>query len=261
MFAEERREEIIKLLKTEGRIFVNSLAAMFKVSIDTIRRDLSIMEDKGLLKRTHGGAIPVQKVRVGPGSVTAREIDGNIHKNVAIIAKMAAALIEEGDTVFIGGSAIHYAMLKYLPLNIKYTVVTSSIIIAEELRSLDNIEAYMVCGKVRQSGDITDAMAMEFIKTLRIDKVFLVAGGLSVSHGLSNVSPEAAAFGKALASVSRKKICLSPCNKLGNEFFSRVLEAKDLDLVITDWEAPEDEIEEIKKLGLSIIVAEEEIAI
>ena len=256
MFAEERRNEITNILKSEGRVSVNGLAEKFQVSIDTIRRDLSIMEDKGLLKRTHGGAIPAPKVRARPQRSSVREVETNIHPNVAAIAKHAASLIDEGDTVFIGGSSAHYVMLRYLPAEITFTVVTSSIIVADELRSHDNIETFLVCGKIRPNGDLVDALASDFVKTLRIDKAFMVSGGLSAEHGLSNATSETVVFHRSVASVSRKKICLSPNNKLGTEFFIREIPAEDLDMVITDWDAPEDEIEKLRQIGVEVIVAE-----
>ncbi len=154
MFAEERRSEISRILKKDGRVSANMLAEKFNISIDTIRRDLSIMESDGQLKRIHGGAIPAPKVRVGVSRNSVRDLEPDISPNVAAIAKYAASLIEDGDTIFIGGSSAHSVMLRYLPARIRYTVVTSSVIIADELRSLENVETFLVCGKVRPGGNI-----------------------------------------------------------------------------------------------------------
>ena len=74
MFVEERHEKILSLLQRDKKIYNNKLAESFKVSIDTIRRDLGILEKKGLLKRTHGGAIEVARVREKSTHSTAREV-------------------------------------------------------------------------------------------------------------------------------------------------------------------------------------------
>lgn len=256
MFAEERREMILSMLKSKGRIFAKDLAEEFRTSIDTIRRDLTIMEEHGLLKRTHGGAIPLSKVRRLPMDNQIRYSEGTQHQNA--VARIAASYIEQGDTVFIGGASIHYILLKYLPQDINYTVVTNSLTIAEKLKLFSNIETYIVCGKIRDEEGIVDALATEFIRNLRIDVAFLTGGGLSARYGLSSATPEGAAFQRAVAEVSRRKICLANFDKVGTEFFSKTVEAKELDLVVTDWEAPEDEIEKIQKLGVKVIVAKEE---
>lgn len=253
MFAEERREKILNNLKKSGRIFAKDLAEEFGISIDTIRRDLTILEKQGMLKRTHGGAIPLSKVRRFPLDNTARYNEGTEHQNA--IAKLATKYIEQGDTIFIGGASIHYVLLKYLPLDRNYTVITNSLTIASKLKSLSNVETYMVCGKVREEEEIVDALATEFIRTLRIDVAYLTGGGVSARHGLSTSTPEGSSFQRAVADVSRKKICLANFDKIGAEFFSRTLEITDLDLIITDWEAPLDEIKKIEQLGVKVKIA------
>lgn len=255
MFAEERREMILSMLKSKGRIFAKDLAEEFGISIDTIRRDLTTMEEQGLLKRTHGGAIPVSKVRRLPIDNKVRYSEGTEHQNA--VAKLAAEYIDEGDTVFIGGASIHYILLKHLPLDKKYTVITNSLTIAEKLKSLNNVETYIVCGKIKSDEGIVDAVATEFIRNLRIDVAFLTGGGLSAKHGLSSATPEGAIFQRTVAQVSRRKVCLANFDKVGTEFFSKTIDAKDLDIVITDWEAPDDEIEKIRGLGVKVIIAKE----
>lgn len=253
MFAEERREIILSLMKSGGRVFVKDLSEELEVSIDTIRRDLSAMEEDGLLKRTHGGAVPLSKVRRLPVNEKIRFSEGTEHQNA--VAKIAASYIEQGDTVFLGGASIHYVLLKYLPQDRNYTVVTNSLTIAEKLKTFSNIETYIVCGKIKDEEGIVDAMATEFIRSLRFDVAFLTGGGLSARHGLSSATPEGSIFQRAVAEVSRRKICLANFDKIGTEFFSKTLDTKQLDILITDWEAPEDEIEEIEKIGVKVIVA------
>lgn len=255
MFAEERREIILSMLRSKGRIFAKDLTDELKVSIDTIRRDLTIMEEEGLLKRTHGGAIPFSKVRRLPIDNKIRFSEGTEHQNS--VARLAANYIDEGDTVFIGGASIHYILLKYLPKDKNYTIVTNSLTIAEKLKLLNNVEIYIVCGRIKDEEGIVDALATEFIKTLRIDVAFLTGGGLSSKHGLSSATPEGAIFQRAVAEVSHKKICLANFDKIGAEFFSRTMDTKDLDIVITDWEAPDEEIEKIRKLGVKVLIAKE----
>lgn len=255
MFAEERRELILAKLKNNGRIFAKDLAEEFQVSIDTVRRDLTVMEEKGLLKRTHGGAICPSKVRRLPIDEKIRYGEGTEHQNA--VAKLASKYIEQGDTVFIGGASVHYILLKYLPTDRSYTVITNSLTIAEKLKKFKNIETYIVCGKITEEEGIIDVLAIEFIRNIRIDVAFLTGGGLSAKYGLSSSTPEGALFQRAVAEVSNRKICLANFDKIGAEFFSKTIDPKNLDIVITDWEASNEEVESLQSLGVNVIIAKE----
>jgi DeoR/GlpR family transcriptional regulator of sugar metabolism len=255
MFVEERYQEILKILDQENKVFASDLANRFEVSIDTIRRDLATMEEKGLLRRTHGGAIHATKVREKMKHSSVGEAEnGSLHHHA--IAKYAADLIENGDTVFIGGSLLHHLLLEYLPTNISYSVVTNSIQVADRLKDYGNTDVFMVCGKIIRKGLTVDAFATEFIRSLRIDTAFLASAGISANHGLSNATSEAATFTKAVSEVSRRKICLAVYNKIGKESFARSIEATDLDMVITDWDSNEEELNRIKALGVEVVVVD-----
>lgn len=188
MFTEERREKILELLKKNGRVIAKDLAESFDMSIDSIRRDLSIMEKGGLLKRTHGGAIELARVRNLATKPLKRYSNGSVYEDA--IAKIAASYIQEGDSVFIGGASIHYAMLKYLP-ETSFTVVTNALEIASTLREYKNIDTYLIGGKVKPSGNMTDTLASELISRLSIDLYFSTGGGISL-NGISTATPEVA---------------------------------------------------------------------
>ena len=233
MFTEERREKILEILEREGRVLAKDLADEFGLSIDSIRRDLSIMEEQGLLKRTHGGAIPIGNVRMMPQPPSIRFGDGNAYQNA--IAKEASSYIQEGQTVFIGGASTHFVMLKYLPRNIRFTVVTNSVEIAYHLREVENIQTYLIGGFVKSSGNITDAIANELARQFTIDVCFATAGGLS-EKGLSTATPEVAMFHKTIYDNSKKLVTLIEHSKFGIDMFSRMYPVEKLDVVITDEE-------------------------
>ncbi|MDQ8739387.1 DeoR/GlpR family DNA-binding transcription regulator [Paenibacillus sp. LHD-38] len=250
MFSDERRDKILELLQKNGRVLAKELADMFELSIDSIRRDLSIMEEKGLLKRTHGGAIPALKVRNTPFPPDLRYKDGAPHQNA--ISKLAASFIKEKDTVFIGSAGIHYGMLKYLP-DVPFTVVTNSIQVAATLKDREALDVYLVGGKVKGSGSITDTLANEFLRQFTLDICFVTGGGIS-KNGVSTSTPEVAALGRAAVEISRKKICLAPHEKLGIDFFAKEGPITDIDLLITDEEADIDAIEEVESKGVKVFI-------
>lgn len=254
MFSEERREKILELLKKEGRVLAKELSDALQVSIDSIRRDLSSLEDKGLIKRTHGGAIPVTEVKKGPADPSKRYKEGTEYENA--VAKEAAKWIKEGDTLFIGGASIHYVLLKYLP-HVPLTVVTNSLKIAESLRERENIDLYVIGGKVKNSGNMTDALATQLVSQYSFDLSFATGGGIS-ERGISTATPEAAAFMKAVGSVSRKSIGLFPHYKIGVNAFTNVGPVSNLEVVITDEEAHRDHLQAIEQQGVKVIIAASE---
>ncbi len=252
MFSEERREEILKRVEKEGRILAKELAEQYNVSIDSIRRDLSIMEEQGLLKRTHGGAIPIPHARQLPLSPDKRYGEGNVYQNA--IAKLAASFIKENETLFIGGAAIQYVLLKYLPRDISFTVVTNSVEVAYYLRSMENVQTYLVGGLVKESGNITDALANEFARQFTIDRCFATAGGLS-AKGLSTATPEVAVFHKTVFDNSKSIITLIEHTKFGVDLFAGMYPITKLDMIITDEEVIEEKLDKVRAQGVTVVVA------
>ncbi|WP_062109277.1 DeoR/GlpR family DNA-binding transcription regulator [Bacillus niameyensis] len=260
MLAEERRQKIVEILQKEGRVIAKDLSEMFQISIDSIRRDLTIMEDQGLLQKTYGGAIskiPTPKVRTMPQPESRRYGDGAPHQNA--ISKLAASLIKEHETVYIGGAGIQYGMLKYLPNDIPFTVITNSMKIAELIRKQENVTSYLIGGKLRaeSAGSIIDTLAIEMMSKFTLDIAFITGGGIA-ANGISTATPEGAAFARMVAQVSRKNICLAPHEKLGQQMFITLTPIEKMDVVITDQAAPETAVQEIRKRNVEIIFADEE---
>lgn len=253
MFAEERREKILGLLNEEKRVMVKDLAEKFQVSIDSIRRDLSIMEDQGLLKKTHGGAIPSTKVRQAPPPPEIRYGEGTPQGNA--IAKIAVSYIRESDTVFIGSGSLSYVLLKHLPEQMPLTIVTNSMRVADALRERQWIETYLIGGRVKPSGNITDVLATEFIRLFKFDVSFVTGGGIS-EEGIFVATPEVGVFGRAVSAASRRRIGIATHHSLGNEGFAKAGRIEDLDLLITDEDADPEAIERIQALGVKVIVAQ-----
>ncbi|PGO23516.1 DeoR family transcriptional regulator [Bacillus cereus] len=251
MFTEERRGKILELLKKDGRVIAKDLAESFDMSIDSIRRDLSIMEKNGLLKRTHGGAIELARVRNLAAEPSKRYSNGSIYEDA--IAKIAASYIQEGYSIFIGGDSIHYAMLKYLP-EISFTIITNSIEIAYKLRECKNVDTYLIGGKVKPSGNMTDTLASELISSFTIDLYFSTGEGISL-NGISTATPEVSYFGKTVSKIARRNICLAPHNKLGIDCFIKGESLKEIDLIITDEEASKETIQKFEKQGKQIVIA------
>jgi DeoR family transcriptional regulator, fructose operon transcriptional repressor len=202
----------------------------------------------------------MDKVRVHPPLYSTaknpeeRDYERDIFYNA--IAKKAAQYIKENDTIYICAASVGYLMTRYLPDNIKFTAVTNSIIVAEELMHRENIETFVIGGKLRSRGYMADASSIDFVNNMRFDTEFMSAIGFSAKFGLSNTINESAMFQRAVIESSRKNICLVPHHKLGFEGFAKVVDTNRFDIVITDWEASKDEISNIVKCGVEVVIAD-----
>lgn len=160
---------------------------MFNVSVDSARRDLRILQEKSLLKRTHGGAIPLIQVGLTPPRVRYLK-NMQVYDNYAAIAKKGAEFVNENDIVYLTSTSLGFIMLKYLPRDIHYTLVVNSVTLAEELKYWDNVTEYIIGGKMRQhsTASLVDSFATAFVKNMHFDISFMTGGGVDGSFGLSN---------------------------------------------------------------------------
>lgn len=257
MFMEERQREIAATIDEKGIITIGEITEKYGISGESARRDLRMLEQSGLCKRTHGGAIKLMQVSVRPPE--DRNFDElPVWENYDAIAKKAATYIKEHDIVYLTGGSFGYLMLKYLPREFSYTLVVNSVDLANRLRSLKNADIYAVGGKMRRSGSLVDTMAIEFISRMHFDISFLTGGGLTAEFGLSNGTDETAAFQRKVLENSRKKVLLLPSAKIGVDSFIKVADAEKFDTLITDWDCVEDEATRIQEKGVEVILMEKE---
>jgi DeoR/GlpR family transcriptional regulator of sugar metabolism len=259
MFIEERHEEILKIIKENGRISIGDIQTKFNISLDSARRDLRILEEKGMLKRTHGGAIPI--IQVGAMPPRVRDMKNmEIYDNYDAIAKKSAELVKENDIVYLTSGSLGFIMLKYLPKSIKYTLVVNSVALADELKYWDNVNVYIVGGKMRQHGtaSLVDSFATNFVKNMHFDISFMTGGGVESSFGFSNGTDETATFQRAVIENTRKNILMMPNQKVGFKAFIKVCEVDKFDTLITDWDTLEEELIKIEEAGVEVIVVEKE---
>lgn len=256
MFIEERHQEISDIIKTKGKITIAEIKNKYGISDESARRDLRLLEQKGMCKRTHGGAILGQQVSVRPP--VNRDFDNMpVFDNYREISRIAAGKICENDTVYLTGGSFGHIMVSLLPKDIHYTIVVNSVDIGKALRSFDNIDVYIAGGKMRQSGSLVDSLANEFVSRMHFDLCFITGAGLTAGFGLSNGTDETAAFQRTVIKNSRKRCLLMPGAKIGVDSFIKVCDVDAFDLIITDWDCVEDQITAIEEKGVEITVVEE----
>lgn len=257
MFIEERHQAILNLLSKNGRLSIDEITEKFEISVESARRDLRILEEKGLLKKTHGGALPAHQIAVGkPPKVTGKVTE--VYPNYLAIAKKAVSLIKNNDVVFITSASVGYLMTQNIPNDLHIRVVTNSIIIAEELRVKDNISVILLGGEIDNKGNCYDAFAIDMIKHLRFDKCFITSAFISSNFGLSIQKSQAISFWNALIDSSKETVGLYPTEKIGFESVVSICPANRLDKLITDWDASEEDLSVFDEQGIELIVVEKE---
>lgn len=255
MFIEERHQAILDHIKLNGRISIKQIQENFDISVDSARRDLRLLEEKGLLKRTHGGAISLSQVGITSGRY--RDMKNlKVYDNYDAIAKKASEFVKENDVIYLTNGTFGFILLKYLPKNISYTLVVNSPTLADELKYWDNIDVYVIGGKMRMHGttSIVDSLATSFVKNMHFDLSFLTGAGITAEFGISNGTDETATFHRAVIENTRKNILLMPNQKVGFNAFIKVCEVDKIHTLITDWDTIEEELNKIEEKGINVVI-------
>lgn len=256
MFIEERHEKIVDIINERKRILVPEIEKRFGISAASARRDLRILEEKGKLKRTHGGAISINyshDLFVSQKEESPRQME-TVFENYECIAEEACKLIEEGECVFITSGTVGVLMAKKMPMDKNFTVLTNSVIVADELCKYSNITVVMCGGQLNQKGSSHDFFAVDMIKRFHIDKAFLTSAAISKESGAMLPGTVGVAIMNEAIKKSKKAVGLFPCEKIGKESAVTVCELCEFDLLLTDKSTPDEFIKDCELLGVEVIV-------
>jgi len=241
MFIEERHKKILEVLKKRGRVEVKELSEHFKVSEDSIRRDLRIMDQKALLTRTYGGAVLIEKVSEMKDFERRKEIN---RKSKDKIGEMVGSLIEEEDTIIFDGSTTLLSAVPFLTEFKRLTVITNSVVIAYELnKTNENIKVVMLGGTL-QNGTFNTASIETVLELdgLNADKVFISPCYISGEWGISCPFMDEAQVKKAMLRAAQKVYIVADSSKIGKKSRARIADLEENFIIIMD-EKPEALIE------------------
>jgi DeoR family fructose operon transcriptional repressor len=232
MYAEERQQLIRERAREDGRVDVASLALEFGVTPETVRRDLSILQRYGVLRRVHGGAVPVERLGFEPG-LSARLVSQQDEKRR--IAHAALAELPREGTILLDAGSTTAAFAELLPGDRDLTVVTNGLPIASMLATRPRLSVMVVGGRIRgRTLSTVDAWAMTALAGIYVDVAFLGANGVSIEHGLTTPDQSEAVAKNAMIACARRRVLLVDHTKIGNDTFCRFGDLGDLDVLITD---------------------------
>ena len=228
LFREERKIQILELLKTDQRVEVGRLARLFEVSEDTIRRDLKDLQGQGLIVKTHGGAL---NHVAAPKSYENRL--GLASRYKSSIGKGAAALVEEGECLLIDSGTTALSLARSLRVS-KAKVLTNSLEVAKVISESPQFELIVLGGRWDPLHQLIGPATVEQLLKYRVDKVFLAMPGLDIKHGITVPSQEEAAVKRAMIEIGQQVIGLADHTKLGEVAFAYVAPASVIDILVTD---------------------------
>ncbi|SHM72234.1 transcriptional regulator, DeoR family [Gracilibacillus kekensis] len=244
MLTAERHEKILSLLKKKEIMTVKKICEDTQASESTIRRDLTELEKKQLIKRVHGGASLLKKKRDEP-SLLEKTSKNQQAKNA--IAKRAADLVENGDTIYLDAGSSTIELIPFL--KDKAVVVVTNGIPHVQLLIEYGIETYVIAGKAKKgTAALVGTKAVDAIKEYRFDKCFLGINGIHPQHGLTTPDPEEGSVKQRALLQSQSKFVLADPSKFGEIAFANVADVSDVHIITS--EGIEDElIQQIKRLS------------
>lgn len=233
MIKKERQDRILEIIKARKYCTVNFLSKQLFVAPITIRRDLTEMEQNGMVTRSFGGAtLPDYENREVPFQVRSKSNPSVKDK----IARQAAERINTGDVVFLDGSSTVSRMVDYLTPEQELTVVTNSMLIAERLNE-KHIRCYLTGGMtVENSHSLTGRIAEQMVSNMYANVCFFSAQGIDDAGVISDHSEAETALRKMMIKHSKKQYFLVDSSKLGKRFAFRTCDLSDITDIITDAE-------------------------
>jgi DeoR family fructose operon transcriptional repressor len=258
LFREERLQLITELVRSRQKVFVDELAREFEISSSSIRIDLTELESRGLLKRTHGGAIAITKLHgrmvTQKSSLELRQATQQAEKRA--IGRAAADLIDDGDTLMIDGGSTTLHVARHLIEKRGLTMITTSVSLLPQLMAIPDGRIYVVGGLLDLRfetlvGDIT----LDMLDRFRTAKAILGIDGLSLDAGLSVTDPAVAASKQKMMRLSDQVIIVCDHTKLDQVCLIPLVPLEEMDYLVTDSGIRPALIEAVETRGAQVIVA------
>ena len=251
MYAEERRAAIVDLARTVGRVEVAELAGHLDVTQETVRRDLTALQQMGVIRRVHGGAILAEGGGFEPALAVRESV--RVEEKARIALAALAWVPEEGAIALDGGSTIH-RLAEILPLDRSLTVVTNNLAVALPLAARENLTVHIVGGRLRgRTLTTVDEVALEYLRTVHLDVVFLGTNGFSIERGMTTPDSAEAAVKRAFVAAARRRVLLTDHTKFGLDHFAHVAELSEIDVIVSDTAPSDEAVSEIEAAGPTVV--------
>lgn len=234
MLAVERQKKILEMLNTEGSVMVSRLSAELGVTEETVRRDLEKLEAKELLRRTHGGALPIDEGNYEFSLEKRKELNVEIKQ---ALARKAAQYIATGDTIFLDASTTTFYLAKEIKGMKNITIITNSIRVINELSGIEGLKVIAVGGIVSNNQSLVGAMTENYINdNLFADKTFFSSKGIGSNSIILESNEQECFIKQNMVKNSRVNFYLCDNTKIGKVGYMRITTFNDIDYLITNAE-------------------------
>lgn len=257
---QDRRDEIINILKSKEYAEIPYLSQKFNVSEMTIRRDIEKLENLGKVIRVYGGVrLKEIREREYEGSVDERKHINSEEKKA--IAREAAKFIEDGDVIAFDASTTALEVSLQIKFKKKVTVVTNNITIAVELAEDPEITIILLGGFLRRTSlSLTGSLITKYLDSIYIDKAFISSKAINFNDGMTDSLMDEGEAKQALLLRSNQLYALCDNSKIDTLAFFKVCPANRISTLITDsfeqmTEEQKECIESFKQIGVNVVIA------
>jgi DeoR/GlpR family transcriptional regulator of sugar metabolism len=253
---EERQQRILETVQSSRQVTVVELSRHFGVSEVTIRRDLRELAEQGVLRRAHGGA-----VAAAPASPEAPVIRRMIQAESCkeCIARAAAALVSDGDSIFVGSGSTTTYVARHLVDRKDLTVVTNALTVAIELASAQGVTVVVTGGVMRESElSLIGHIAEQSLREVRVDKVIIGIPAISLEEGLTNDYLPEVMTDRTIIEMAPELVLVADHTKFGKVASAYLAPVEQITTLVTDSKADPEILARLGEMGIQIILAEEE---
>ena len=248
----KRHQLILQQIQAHKHVEVPELSEALQVSAVTIRKDLKLLEEKGLLFRTHGGA--------SLESPYIKDRPVNEKKHLAVgektsIVTVAALLIQAQESVIIASGTTMVALARAIPAQMPLTVITSALNVGMELLKRPEIEVLQLGGYLRHSSSsVTGPHAEQVLREIACSKLFLGVDGIDLDFGLTTTNIGEAQLNQQMMRTAQQTIVLADSSKFGKRGFGRICAVDQVTHIITDTGILAGDEKRLKDLGVTLTV-------
>lgn len=245
-----RRHAISHLVNEQGEVSVEALAQQFSTSEVTIRKDLASLEKNGQLLRRYGGAIAL------PKEVVSEELGKQVSIRKVELAKAAATLIRDHNRLVIDSGSTTAALIQQLNHKRGLVVMTNSLHVANALNELESEPTLLMTGGTwdAHSESFQGAVAESVLRAYDFDQLFIGADGVDLARGTTTFN-ELVGLSKVMAEVSREVVVMVESEKIGRKIPNLELSWHNIDVLITDKQASDEQVKQIESHGVRVIRA------
>lgn len=254
MIPSERQKKFLELLCKKDVVTISEFIETFNVSIETVRRDLAILEKQNKIEKIYGGA------KLKSSSLTETSIENRMPINQLekdYIGRKCCEFINDGDCIFIDSGSTTYHIASHIKNKKNLTIITNSIPVINELMNSD-FDVIIIGGKIRHSecSIVTYDYMFNFAQ-LNISKSFICASGITIENGISDFNMQEAATRKTIIERSQEVYVTADSSKFGRNVTVNIAPLEKIDYIITDSYLDKTMINKLKKTKTKLILTEE----